>query len=91
MRTIYLLMVVSVFGGAGSVGFPGDAEAQTETLRLTGLNEPVEIIKDRWGIAHIYAKTETDLFFAQGFNAARDRLFQFELWRRKATGTTAEI
>jgi len=91
MRTIYLLMVVSVFGGAGSVGFPGDAEAQTETLRLTGLNEPVEIIKDRWGIAHIYAKTETDLFYAQGFNAARDRLFQFELWRRKATGTTAEI
>ena len=38
MRTIYLLMVVSVFGGAGSAGFPGDAEAQTETLRLTGLN-----------------------------------------------------
>ena len=45
----------------------------------------------RWGIAHIYAENESDLFFAQGFNAARDRLFQFELWRRQATGTTAEI
>ena len=68
-----------------------DAGAQTETLQLVGLVEPVEIIKDRWGIAHIYAETEADLFFAQGFNAARDRLFQFELWRRQATGTTAEI
>lgn len=58
---------------------------------MAGLVEPVEIITDRWGIAHIYADTEADLFFAQGFNAARDRLFQFELWRRKATGTTAEI
>jgi penicillin amidase len=53
--------------------------------------EPVEILTDRWGIAHIYAENESDLFFAQGFNAARDRLFQFELWRRQATGTTAEI
>jgi penicillin amidase len=46
---------------------------------------------DRWGIAHIYAETEHDLFFAQGWNAARDRLFQLELWRRQASGTVAEI
>jgi penicillin amidase len=51
----------------------------------------VEILRDRWGIAHIYAQSEHDLFFAQGYNAARDRLFQLELWRRSATGTTAEI
>jgi penicillin amidase len=51
----------------------------------------VEILKDRWGIAHIYAETEHDLFFAQGWSAARDRLFQFEIWRRQATGTVAEI
>ena len=62
-----------------------------ETLTLPGLQEPVEILKDRWGIAHIYAETEHDLFFAQGWNAARDRLFQLELWRRQATGTVAEI
>jgi len=65
--------------------------AQSRTLQLSGLNQPVEIIIDRWGIAHIYAANEADLFFAQGFNAARDRLFQLELWRRQATGTTAEI
>jgi penicillin G amidase len=53
--------------------------------------QPVEIIKDRWGISHIYAKNEADLFFAQGYNVARDRLFQLEIWRRQATGTVAEI
>lgn len=65
--------------------------AAQETLRLPGLQQPVEIFKDPWGIAHIYAQTEHDLFFAQGFSAARDRLFQFELWRRQTTGTVAEI
>ena len=62
-----------------------------ETLRLSGLYEPVEILTDRWGIAHIYAKNQHDLFFAQGYNAARDRLFQLEIWRRRVTGTMAEI
>ncbi len=56
-----------------------------------GLEEPVEILTDRWGVAHIYARNEHDLFFAQGYSAARDRLFQFEMWRRQATGTVAEI
>ena len=68
------------------------ATAQTsQTLRLSGLKEGVEILKDRWGISHIYAKNESDLFFAQGYNVAHDRLFQLELWRRQATGTVAEI
>jgi penicillin amidase len=60
-------------------------------LSLSGLQEPVEILTDRWGVAHIYARNEHDLFFAQGYNAARDRLFQFEMWRRQATGTVSEI
>ncbi len=58
---------------------------------VPGLGEPVEILRDRWGISHIYARNEHDLFLAQGFSAARDRLFQLELWRRQATGTLAEI
>ena len=67
------------------------AAAPPSTLRVDGLTEPVEILRDRWGINHIYAANERDLFFAQGYAAARDRLFQFELWRRQATGTVAEI
>jgi len=62
-----------------------------ESLSLTGLQEPVEVLVDRWGVAHIYAANEHDLFFAQGYNACRDRAFQFELWRRQATGTLAEV
>ena len=65
--------------------------AQSERLELAGLQAPVEIVTDRWGINHIYAENEADLFFAQGYAAARDRLFQFEIWRRQATGTVAEI
>ena len=65
--------------------------AQQDTLLLPGLRAPVEIVTDRWGINHIYAENEADLFFAQGYAAARDRLFQFEVWRRQATGTVAEI
>jgi penicillin G amidase len=63
----------------------------TASISIEGLDQPVEILKDRWGISHIYAQTEHDLFFAQGYSAARDRLFQFEIWRAQATGTTAEI
>ena len=44
-----------------------------------------------WGINHIYAQNQYDLFFSQGYLAAKDRLFQFEIWRRQATGTIAEI
>ena len=66
-------------------------EATRETVSVPGLEQRVEILKDRWGIAHIYAETEHDLFFAQGYSAVRDRLFQFELWRRQATGTVSEI
>jgi penicillin amidase len=65
--------------------------ASTTTVQVPGLVAPVEILRDRWGIAHIYARSEHDLFYAQGYNAARDRLFQLELWRRSATGTMAEI
>ena len=65
--------------------------AETETLRVPGLEAGVEILKDLWGVSHIYADTEHDLFFAQGYSAARDRLFQFEVWRRQATGTVSEI
>lgn len=67
------------------------AETAPDKLAVPGLTQPVEILKDRWGISHIYASNEADLFFAQGYNVAHDRLFQLELWRRQATGTVSEI
>lgn len=61
-----------------------------QTLRTAGLQAPVTLTRDSAGIVHIEAQNEHDLFFAQGYSAARDRLFQLELWRRQATGTMAE-
>jgi len=73
---------------------PGGVAAQraaADSLAVPGLAQPVEVIRDRWGLNHIYARNEADLFLAQGYLAAKDRLFQFEVWRRRATGTVAEI
>ncbi|MDR3669360.1 MAG: penicillin acylase family protein [Holophaga sp.] len=62
-----------------------------ETLRVAGLQAPADIRIDRWGVPHIYARSQRDVFFAQGFNAARDRLFQIDLWRRRGLGQLAEV
>ncbi|MGA8310692.1 MAG: penicillin acylase family protein [Terriglobales bacterium] len=61
------------------------------TLKVAGLQQPVNVLRDRWGVAHIYARNQHDLFFAQGFVAAQDRLFQMELWKRSGQGRLAEI
>ncbi len=61
------------------------------TLKLAGLQKPVRVLRDEWGIAHIYAESQDDLFFAQGFVAAQDRLWQMDLWRRQGEGKLAEI
>src|SRR5215831_9141184 len=83
-----LLMLALTAGfAAAQAGRPDGPE----TVRIEELEQPVEILIDRWGVPHIYAKNEADLFFAQGFNAARDRLFQIDLWRRRGLGQLAEV
>jgi penicillin amidase len=68
------------------------ALAQTSgRLQVPGLQKPVTVLRDEWGIAHIYAETQDDLFFAQGFVAAQDRLWQMEVWRRTGMGELSEI
>ncbi|MFC5231193.1 penicillin acylase family protein [Pseudonocardia zijingensis] len=49
------------------------------------------MVIDRWGVTHIYASSSHDAFFAQGFNAARDRLWQIDLWRRRGLGLLSEV
>lgn len=65
--------------------------ADSNHLTVSGLQEPVEVFRDTAGVNHIFAKNEHDLFFSQGYCAAKDRLFQFEIWRRQASGTSAAI
>ena len=63
----------------------------TNYIEIDGLVSEVEVLRDNYGINHIYANNQEDLFFMQGYLAAVDRLFQFEIWRRQATGTLSEI
>ena len=61
------------------------------TLNVPGLQAEVEILRDEWGIPHIYAQNEDDMFFAQGYVQAQDRLWQIDVWRRVNEGRMAEI
>ncbi|MDH3208176.1 MAG: penicillin acylase family protein [Gemmatimonadota bacterium] len=60
-------------------------------LSVPGLRAPVEVIRDEYGVPHIYAENDHDLFFAQGYVMAQDRLWQMEMWRRWHEGRLAEI
>ncbi|WOC14726.1 penicillin acylase family protein [Pseudochrobactrum sp. MP213Fo] len=66
-----------------------DIVPPTSEFRLDDLISPVDIALDQWGIAHIRADNSHDLFFAQGYNAARDRLWQIDLWRKRGLGLLA--
>jgi penicillin amidase len=61
------------------------------TLKLPGLSARVEVVRDRWGVPHIYAENERDLFFAQGFVVASDRMFQLEFMSRAGLGRLSEL
>ncbi|MGE0415899.1 MAG: penicillin acylase family protein, partial [Acetobacteraceae bacterium] len=65
------------------------ADLPTKSFHVPGLEQPAEIVVDRWGIPHIRAETFHDVFFVQGFNIARDRLFQIDLWRKRGLGLMA--
>src|SRR5580765_7268743 len=96
---VTLALAASVFPQASTEKASLNPEARAKaslavirgTLKAPGLRQPVRVQRDRWGVAHIYAQNEHDLFFAQGFVAAQDRLFQMELWKRAGQGRLAEI
>jgi penicillin G amidase len=60
-------------------------------LPVPGLTAPVDILTDPWGIPHIYASSTYDAFWAQGFQVARDRLWQIDTWRRRGLGLLSEV
>ncbi|WP_375461657.1 penicillin acylase family protein [uncultured Enterovirga sp.] len=62
---------------------------ETIAFALAGLEAPAEILVDPWGVPHIRAASRRDLFFVQGFNAARDRLWQLDIWRKRGLGLLA--
>jgi penicillin amidase len=83
-------------GGRGTLSGAAHREAAevpqiSGTLAVSGVSAPVRVIRDRWGVAHVKAENPDDLFFAQGFVQAQDRLFQMDLWRRAAQGRLSEV
>ena len=60
-------------------------------IGVNGLRKPVTVLRDKWGVPHIYAESTEDLGFAQGFVAAQDRLYQIEIWRRIGRGELSEV
>jgi penicillin amidase len=83
-----VIVAVLVLLAAVSVWYVRRPWPQTKgDLVAEGLSSPVEVIRDEWGVPHIYAQTEHDLFFAQGYIHAQDRLWQMEFNRRLGHGT----
>jgi len=95
--TLAFTAASSAQSSAQTATVPLDARAKAAlavirgTLNVHGLQQTVRVQRDHWGVAHIYAQNEQDLFFAQGFVVAQDRLFQMELWKRSGQGRLAEI
>ncbi|MEX2663651.1 MAG: penicillin acylase family protein [Vicinamibacterales bacterium] len=98
IRTLLLLASAAVVLATGQAGPPRlddlakAALSQVDgTVVAPGLKAPVTVIRDRWGVPHISAQSTEDLYFAQGFVMAQDRLWQMEMWRRGAEGRLAEV
>jgi len=88
-----LCLLASCTGAMNWLAYRHDPQGpQTAgAVDLPGLSAPVEVIRDKWAIPHIFAQTETDLLRAMGYVHAQDRLFSMDFFRRLATGRLAEV
>ncbi len=86
-----LLLLVLVAGAAVLITIHASFPRTRGTLTVKGLNEPVEVLRDRAGVPHIRARTMHDLYFAQGFVTAQERFWQMEFWRRIGSGRLSEL
>jgi penicillin amidase len=86
----WLIVAAAACGRAAPPAPPLVAQV-SGTLAIDGLAAPVRIVRDTWGVPHIYAQNVNDLFVAQGVVQAQDRLFQLDLWRRSAQGRLSEV
>ena len=94
---IVLIVVITGFGivwlrSAAKAALPQlDGDIHLAAAGIQGLAEPVTVRRDRHGVPHIDAASQEDLFVAQGYVTAQDRLWQMDAFRRSANGELAEI
>jgi penicillin G amidase len=85
-----LLVVLATYADAQTATGGSSTAIREFNWTVAGLKAPADIVVDHWGIAHIFAASERDAFFLQGYNAARDRLWQIDLWRKRGLGLLAK-
>jgi penicillin amidase len=88
---VVLGAVAGLTGAAALTALRRPLPRTSGRLALPGLIAPVQVLRDRWGVPHIYARNTIDLFVAQGYVHAQDRLWQMELQRRTGMGRLAEV
>lgn len=91
-RLLFCVMALASLASAAAAqdSAPAPSTAiRREAWKVLGLKTPAQIVVDHWGIAHIFAASSRDAFFLQGYNAARDRLWQIDLWRKRGLGRLA--
>jgi len=86
-----LILLVAMAGGAGFIWLRQGLPVMDGERSVTGLREPVEILRDRHAVPHISGSSVTDVLFAQGYAHAQDRLWQMEFQRRVGAGRLAEV
>src|SRR5262245_63046239 len=86
-----LIAVASAAAGLGYILLRNTVIPASGRLAIAGLSAPVEVVGDKEGVPHIFAKTTDDLYTALGFAHAQDRLWQMELQRRTGQGRLSEI
>src|SRR5574338_1174303 len=95
-----IIVLALVVGAAGAFYFkshlpktvaPRSLPVTSGELKLAGLEGAVDVYRDHMGIPHIYASSEHDLFFAQGYVHAQDRFWQMDTWRHIGSGTLSEM
>ncbi len=85
---LHLMLASSVRAETAAAG--SSTAVREHNWNAPGLDAAADIVIDHWGIAHIFAANIHDAFFLQGYNAARDRLWQIDLWRKRGLGLLAK-
>jgi penicillin amidase len=88
---VFILVLGLALGALVAISVPRSFPETTGEIQATGLDGPVEILRDDYGVPHIYAATSHDLFFAQGYVHAQDRFWQMDFWRHQGAGRLSEL
>ncbi len=92
LRVLSMLILAILLSIAAGYAWLRQSLPQLDgTVTVYGLKAPVDIVRDRYGVPHIYARSAADAYFALGFVHAKDRLWQMEMNRRIGSGRLSEV